>query len=130
MDSRILLTDLPNNELNYYCYEQGFDEQLLVNTEYADCFSFPICHGIPRNPVIIKHCGHFFCECCVEKQQASVNADFHELQCWLQCAVCKKIMLKYLEKNKEGRNSLNDLIISHFNFNYGLTFSTLRFAQQ
>ena len=90
MDSRILPTDLPNNELNDYSYQQGFDEQLLINSEYADCFSCPICHGIPRNPVIIKHCGHFFCECCVEKQQASVNADYHEIQGWLQCAVCKK----------------------------------------
>ena len=89
MDSRILPPDLPNCKLNDYDYEQGFDESLLLNSEYADCFSCPICHGIPRNPVLIKPCNHFFCECCVEKQQAAVNADYHERSGWLQCAVCK-----------------------------------------
>ena len=88
MDSRILPADLPNSNLNDYNYEQGFDEQLLVNSEYADCFSCPICHGIPRNPVIIKLCGHFFCECCLKKQFLPVNyvPDDPDM---IQCAVCK-----------------------------------------
>ena len=59
MNSRLLPEDVPNNKLNDYDYEQGFEEELLVNPEYADCFSCPICHGIPRNPVIIKPCDHF-----------------------------------------------------------------------
>ena len=89
MDSRILPPDLPNNKLNDYDYEQGFEEELLVNPEYADCFSCSICHRIPRNPVIIKPCGHFFCECCVEKQEASETAQYHDEPGWLKCAVCK-----------------------------------------
>jgi len=89
MDSRILPADLPNSKLNDYNYEQGFDEQLLINSEFADCFSCPICHGIPRNPVIIKHCGHLFCECCLEKQASSDTPQFPDVPGWLKCAVCK-----------------------------------------
>ena len=88
MDSHILPADLPNWKLNEYDYEQGFDEQFLVNAEYAECYSCPICHGIPRNPVIIKLCRHFFCECCINKQFLPVNyvADDPDV---IQCAVCK-----------------------------------------
>ncbi len=88
MYSRILPADLPNCKLNDYNYEQGFDEQLLVSSEYADCFSCPICHGIPRSPVILKLCGHLFCECCLKKQmEAHIYEDDDESM--LQCAVCK-----------------------------------------
>ena len=48
MDSHILPADLPNTKLNDYNYEQGFDEQLLINSEFADCFSCPICQWNPE----------------------------------------------------------------------------------
>jgi len=89
MDSRILPADLPNTKLNDYNYEQGFDEQLLINSEYADCFSCPICHGIPRSPVIIKKCGHLFCECCIEKQFEAAKLQDINGRVLIQCAVCK-----------------------------------------
>ena len=90
MDTRILPADLPNSKLNDYTYEQGFDEHLLVNSEFADCFSCPICHGIPRSPVIIKFCGHLFCEGCTQKQfEAAKNEDEEEDSDVIQCAVCK-----------------------------------------
>ena len=89
MDSHILPTDLPNSKLNDYDYEQGFDEHLLVNSEFADCFSCPICHGIPRSPVIIKHCGHLFCECCLEKHASSETPQFPEAPGWFKCALCQ-----------------------------------------
>ena len=89
MDSRILPADLPNSKLNDYNYEQGFDEHLLLNSEYADCFSCPICHGIPRSPVIIMLCGHLFCECCVEKQFEAAKLQDYDERDVNQCAVCK-----------------------------------------
>jgi len=89
MDSRILPADLPNSKLNDYNYEQGFDEHLLVNIEYADCFSCPICHGIPRSPVIIKLCGHLFCECCLAKQFEAAKLEDYDERDVIQCAVCK-----------------------------------------
>jgi len=89
MESRILPADLPNCKLNDYNYEQGFDEQLLIISEFADCFSCPICHGIPRNPMIIKKCGHFFCECCIEKQFEAANLQDIDGRGVIQCAVCK-----------------------------------------
>ena len=68
MDSRILPAEMPNSKLNEYTYEQGFEEQLLINSEFANCFCCPICQGIPRNPVVISLCGHFLCESCIQKQ--------------------------------------------------------------
>ncbi len=88
MDSRILPADLPNKKLNEYDYEQGFDEELLLNSEYAECYSCPICHGIPRSPVIITLCGHFFCECCIQKQFLPINYVDDDPDV-IQCAVCK-----------------------------------------
>ena len=89
MDSRILPADLPNSKLNDYNYEQGFDEQLLVNSEYADCFSCPICHGIPRTPVIIKLWGHLNWERCVQKQFEAAKFEDYVERDVIQCAVCK-----------------------------------------
>jgi len=89
MDSHILPADLPNTKLNDYNYEQGFDESLLVNSEFADCFSCPICHGIPRNPIELTFCGHLFCECCLEKQIEAYKLEEDEECAVLQCAVCK-----------------------------------------
>ena len=89
MDSRVLPADLPNCKLNEYDYEQGFDEELLVNSEYAECFSCPICQGIPRNPVVISLCGHFFCESCVHKQLEAIKQDEDDEIDLSKCAVCK-----------------------------------------
>ena len=89
MDSHILPADLPNTKLNDFNYEQGFDESLLVNSEFADCFSCPICHGIPRNPIELTFCGHLFCECCFEKQIEAYKLVMDEEFAVLQCAVCK-----------------------------------------
>jgi len=89
MDSHILPADLPNTKLNDYNYEQGFDEQLLINSEFADCFSCPICHGIPRNPIELTLCGHFFCECCIDKQFTSLPYYHEDEYPTINCAVCK-----------------------------------------
>ena len=89
MDSRILPADLPNSKLNDYTYEQGFDEQLLVNSEYADCFSCPIGHGIPWSPVIIKLFGHLFCECYIMKQLEAPKIQDEDECDVIQCALCK-----------------------------------------
>ena len=56
---------MPNVSVGDLDYEQGFDETLLQNPEFADAFSCPICIGIPRNPIYLKKCQHFFCECCI-----------------------------------------------------------------
>ena len=89
MDSRILPADLANSKLNDYNYEQGFDEQLLINSEFADCFSCPICHGIPRSPVIISLCGHFFCEGFIQKQLEAAKFEEDDEVDLSKCAVCK-----------------------------------------
>ena len=89
MDSRILPADLPNSKINEYDYEQGFDDSLLLNSEYADCYSCPICHGIPRSPVIIKLCGHLFCECCILKQLEAPKIKDEDECDVIQCALCK-----------------------------------------
>ena len=89
MESSILQSNLPNIELNEYSYEQEFDEKLLVNSEFAECFSCPICHGIPRSPVIIKLSGHLFCECCIVKQFEAAKLEAEDEGDVIQCAVCK-----------------------------------------
>ena len=89
MDSRILPADLPNCKLNDYSYEQGFDESLLLNSEYAECYSCPICQGIPRNPVVISLCGHFFCESCIQKQLEAAKYEEDDEVDLSKCAVCK-----------------------------------------
>ena len=87
MESSILPSDLPNIELNEYSYEQGFDEKLLVNSEFAECFSCPIYQGIPRSPVIINLCGHLFSECCIVKQFEAAKLEAEEEGDVIQCAV-------------------------------------------
>ena len=94
METRLPIpNDLPNNQIGELSYEQGYDEKLLVEASYADCFLCPICHGIPRQPVSLKTCGHFFCECCID-QVMQLKRKQHPDACsrslMSECAVCKK----------------------------------------
>ena len=66
MDPLIALRNMPNVSVGDLDYEQGFDEALLQNPDFADAFSCPICIGIPRHPIYLAKCQHFFCECCIQ----------------------------------------------------------------
>ena len=83
IDSFILQAYLPNSKLNDYYYEQGVDEQLVVNSEIADCFS------CPRTQVIIKLCSHLLCDCCIEKHYEAAKLEADYVYYVIQCAVCK-----------------------------------------
>ncbi len=61
MDPLIALRNMPNVSVGDLDYEQGFDEALLINPDFADAFSCPICIGIPRHPIYLAKCQHFFC---------------------------------------------------------------------
>ena len=92
MEAPQIPSDLPNVKLGAYTYEQGFEEKLLINSEYADCFQCAICQCIPRQPVSIKQCGHCFCECCIEKQldsQSKQSTGYSGHHVKLNCQICK-----------------------------------------
>ena len=81
---------IPNSQVNKFPYEQGFDEKLLLNSEQADCYQCAICQGIPRHPVLLHPCMHFFCEACIERQaETGPPENFHKFP-FVVCAVCKK----------------------------------------
>ncbi|KAF0138603.1 MAG: hypothetical protein FD122_3755, partial [Stygiobacter sp.] len=60
-----IMKHLPNYYLGDDDYEQGFDEQLLITKELGECYLCPICYGVPRRPIVLKKCGHGFCEGCI-----------------------------------------------------------------
>ena len=62
MDVTTSIKFLPNVYAGDDDYEEGFDDNLLINKDLGECFMCPLCFGIPRNPVVIKKCGHCFCE--------------------------------------------------------------------
>ena len=84
-----LANDLPNSQVNQFPYEQGFEEKFLVNQEFAECYTCPICQEIPRHPVLLRQCRHFFCEACIEQQNKIAIKDGNVHMGHLICAVCK-----------------------------------------
>ena len=95
MDPLSILRNMPNVSVGDLDYEQGFDEALLQNPEFADAFSCPIWIGIPRHPIYLSKCQHFFCECCIQNHFiTSARIPTNSLLKSAECPCCNKWFLK------------------------------------
>lgn len=87
---------LPNIYAGDDDYEEGFDESLVINKDVGECFLCPICYGIPRNPVVLKKCGHGFCEVCIATQvNQSTSLSHKEKSLNTKCPVCSSLFTKF-----------------------------------
>ena len=96
MDVAASIKFLPNVYAGDDAYEEGFDENLVINKDVGECFLCPLCFGIPRNPVIIKKCGHGFCEVCITNHVTqSANQPIKERVATIKCPVCSGLFTKF-----------------------------------
>ena len=87
---------LPNIYAGDDDYEEGFDESLVINKDVGECFLCPLCFGIPRNPVVLKKCGHGFCEVCIATQViTTANQSTKEKAFNTKCHVCSSLFTKF-----------------------------------
>ena len=87
---------LPNVYAGDDDYEEGFDESLIITKDLAECFLCPLCFGIPRNPVVLRKCGHGFCEVCIAAQVGqSQNQGNREKVAATKCPVCSALFTKF-----------------------------------
>ena len=96
MEVSVNLKHLPNYYLSDDDYEQGFDENLLITKELGECFLCPICYGVPRRPIILKKCGHGFCEVCITNFviQSANNSTMDRFSS-AKCPVCSTPFMKF-----------------------------------
>ena len=87
---------LPNINLANDEYEQGFTENLLITKELGECFLCQVCFGIPRRPIVLKKCGHGFCEVCMTKHVIqSANHSNIDRFSTAKCPVCSTAFMKF-----------------------------------
>ena len=56
---------IPCVEAGTHEYEMGFPADSAINLEPDSDFLCGICKGVPRNPIELSKCGHFFCNTCI-----------------------------------------------------------------
>jgi len=96
MDNTTNIKFLPNVYAGDDEYEEGFDDNLVINKELGECFACPLCFGIPRNPVVIKKCGHGFCEVCIAKHVIEcANHSSKDRGFTTKCPVCSALFTKF-----------------------------------
>ncbi len=96
MEVSASIKHFPNIKLAGDEYEQGFDENLLITKELGECFLCPVCFGVPRRPVVLKKCGHGFCEVCLTKHVIhSANLPNMDRFSTAKCPVCSTAFMKF-----------------------------------
>ena len=96
MDVASHIKFLPNIYAGDDEYEEGFDESLIITKEIAECFICPLCFGIPRNPIVLRKCGHGFCEVCIASHVIqSATQSSKERVATTKCPVCSGLFTKF-----------------------------------
>ena len=80
---------LPNVKMTDEDYDSGFDQSLIENWDLAGAFQCSICLCIPRHPIYLDGCCHWFCECCIEKHFRINEAMGNDDEVGAQCPLCK-----------------------------------------
>ncbi len=70
-------------------YETGFDQGLIDNWDIAVAFQCSICLSIPRHPIYLDQCGHWFCEICIEKHYQINKAMNYDGEYVAKCPLCQ-----------------------------------------